>query len=87
MDPIYLNFPTFYNGVVKGHTAHTQYNAASILLVGQLRPDSNCPEYIDDSAISVYVSGEKPIRANILSPLQVISQEEAVRRMRLLEPV
>lgn len=84
MDPIYLNFPTFYNGVVKGHTAHTQYNAASILLVGQLRPDSHCPEYIDDSAISVYVSGEKPIRANILSPLQVISQEEAVRRMRLL---
>ena len=84
MDPIYLNFPTFYNGVVKGHTTHTQYNAVSILLVGQTRPSKNCPEYIDNSAISVYVSGEKPIRANILTNLQTIDQEEAVRRIRLL---
>ncbi len=83
MDALFLNFPTFYHSAIKGNTSLPQYNAVSVLLLGNVR--ENCTkESIDDPSVSVYVSGKKPIRKSILTPLLNISHEEAVRRLHML---
>lgn len=83
MDALFLNFPTFYHSAIKGNTSLPQYNAVSVLLLGNVR-ERCTKESIDDPSVSVYVSGRKPIRKSILMPLLNISHEEAVRRLHML---
>lgn len=86
MDKIFLNFPTFFNSVIKKHTSLKQYDSVSILLVGAQRKefDSHSTLYLKDKMISVYASGAQNIKYEILNPLQSLSQEEAVQRMKCL---
>ena len=85
MDKIFLNFPTFYNCVIRKHTSLKQYDSVSILLVGERRSDvKSSSEYLNDKSVSVYASGAQPIRYDILKPLQSLSQEKAVERMKRL---
>ncbi len=83
MDDLFLNFPTFYHSAIKSNTSFPQFNAVSVLLLGDIR-DNCIEESIDDPSVSGYVSGKKPIRKSILTLLLNISHEEAVRRLRML---
>ena len=83
MDGLLLNFPTFYHSAIKNNTSLPQFNAVSVLLLGDVR--ENCTEEsIDDSSVSGYVSGKKSIRKRILTPLLNVSHEETVRRLHML---
>lgn len=83
MDALLLNFPTFYQSAIKNNTSLPQFNAVSVLLLGDVR-DQCTEESIDDPSVSGYVSGKKPIRKSILTPLLSLSHEEAVRRLHML---
>lgn len=83
VDALLLNFPTFYQSAIKNNTSLPQFNAVSVLLLGNVR-DQCMEESIDDPSVSGYVSGKKPIRKSILTPLLSLSHEEAVRRLHML---
>lgn len=79
----FLNFPTFYHCAIKGNTALSQFNAVSVLLLGKVREEC-VDEVVDDSVVSVYVSGRKSIRKSILTPLLGVSHDEIVGRLNRL---
>lgn len=80
MELLPLNFPVFYNCIVKGNTPLHQYDAVSILLLGKLR--GNCDSiYIRDAEATGYISGEKNIKKEILNQVTRISKEEARERI------
>lgn len=83
METLFLNFPTFYHCAIKGNTILSQFNAVSVLLLGKVREEC-VEEVIDDPAVSVYVSGRKSIRKNILTQLFSISHDEVVGRLNKL---
>lgn len=83
MEPLFLNFPTFYHSAIKGNTNLSQFNAVSVLLLGKVR-EKCTNEAIDDPSVSVYVSGKKPIRKSILTPLLSISHKEIIGRLNML---
>lgn len=78
-----MNFPTFYHCAIKGNTALSQFNAVSVLLLGKVREEC-VDEVVDDSVVSVYVSGRKSIRKSILTPLLGVSHDEIVGRLNRL---
>lgn len=83
MDILFLNFPTFFHSAIKSNTSLPQFNAVSVMLLGDVR--EKCTEdSIDDPSVSGYVNGKKPIRKSILMPLLAISHEEVVRRLYML---
>lgn len=81
-----LNFPVFYNCIVKGNTNLKQYDAVSILLLGKPREQCDDPTEIMilDPVAANYVSGKKRIRKEILNPLLLCSVKEAKRRLQML---
>lgn len=83
MEPLFLNFPTFYHSAIKGNTNLSQFNAVSVLLLGKVR-EKCTDEVIDDPSVSVYVSGKKQIRKSILTPLLSIPHKEIVGRLNML---
>ena len=83
MEPLFLNFPTFYHSAIKGNTNLSQFNAVSVLLLGKVR-EKCTDEAIDDPSVSVYVSGKKQIRKSILTPLLSVSHKEIVERLHML---
>ncbi len=83
MQPIYLNFSTFYQSVVKTQTSHLQYDSVSLLLYGTLRED-NIYE-ISDRTASYYVTGIHNINKDCLKKIFMLSMEEIINRFKLLE--
>ena len=83
MNAIFLNFATFYHSAIKNNTSLPQFNAVSVLLLGNIR-EKCTEESIDDPSVSGYVNGKKPIRKSILMPLINISHEEVIRRLHML---
>lgn len=79
MELLPLNFPVFYQCAVKGNTNLRQYDAVSILLLGNLRKDSE--EFISDAEATGYISGKKRIKKEILTQVTRISDEEARERI------
>lgn len=83
MEKSLLNFPLFYQELVKQNTPLHQYDAVSILLLGKLRADcSNI--VISDQMAAHYVHGKKNIRKEILSLLLQCPLKEIERRIELL---
>lgn len=83
MEKSSLNFPLFYQELVKQNTPLHQYDAVSILLLGKLRAD--CSEIvISDQMAAHYVHGKKNIRKEILSLLLQCSSEEIECRIEML---
>lgn len=83
MNVLFLNFATFYHSAIKNNTSLPQFNAVSVLLLGNTR-EKCTEESINDSSVSGYVSGRKPIRKSILTPLLNASHEEVIRRLQML---
>lgn len=83
MDLLPLNFPVFYQCVVKGNTNLPQYNAVSVLLLGKLR--ENCETVvITDAEATGYANGKRHIKKEILAQSTRISNEEANGRIMAL---
>lgn len=40
MDILFLNFPTFYHSAIKSNTSLPQFNAVSVLLLGDVRENA-----------------------------------------------
>lgn len=83
MDLLPLNFPVFYQCVVKGNTNLLQYDAVSVLLLGKLRKDCETI-YIRDAEATGYISGKKSIKKEIMSQAMRISEEDARKRIEEL---
>lgn len=80
MDLLPLNFPVFYQCVVKGNTNLLQYDAVSVLLLGKLRKDCETI-YIRDAEATGYISGKKSIKKEIMNQATRISKEDARKRI------
>lgn len=84
MSQFYLNFSTFFQGVVKNRTNLTQYDAICMLLYGQLREE--CDVLLTDRTSSYYATGttnvnKKCITTLLEQPHDVIS--DRFRRLQL----
>lgn len=96
MAKIPLTFPAFYQCVVKPNTNLHQYDAVSVLLLGERREElgkiqekeshSNySPSFdISDADAANYTSGKKPIKREILKEVSNITPKEAARRLHKL---
>lgn len=83
MQTLYLNFPVFYQIVVKGNTGFRQSETVNILLLGKPRSERNERE-LSPSVVSNYVIGRKRLSADLLFAVTSCTDFELERRFRRL---
>jgi len=78
-----LNFPSFFQNAIKGHSSLSQIDAVNVLLCGVTK-EGTIDRVLDNPTTSSYTSGKRPIRKEILIKLSFLTKEEAVRRLHIL---
>lgn len=83
MSQLYLNFSTFFQGVIKNRTNLTQYDAICMLLYGQLRDECSVP--ITDRTSSYYATGTTNISKKCITTLLDQPQSDIGDRFKRLQ--
>ena len=82
MAKIELTFPVFYQCAIKTASPIQQYNCVNILLRG--KPMANDGKSIQETTVSTYVNGGKPLPKDLIYELLHLSAEEIIRRFKEL---
>lgn len=83
MQTLYLNFPVFYQIVIKGNTSFRQSESVNLLLLGKPHGEGNERE-LSPSVVSNYVIGRKRLSSYLVTATTSCTNFELERRFRRL---